>query len=274
MKNNLIFASLLLITASGHKTFCEATSAPGSRPNGLSYALFAAKNRTGSSHFYCAAQGVDTTLIIDSGSRAIQTIYALSGSDIDEPSKDTRKSTPLMIASASRKPDTIKTLINLNADVNQTDRLGSTALHYATERSNIASQPIDNEAAAQSIQYLLGYGANVDARGAGGSTALTTATNFGSIRQMIVLLMYRANPDSALSSGATALMAAVRNSNPEATELLLNHGANVLARMNNGETVLDIARKKEHNPACEKKDKKILALLLAAEKSKKRSSIV
>jgi ankyrin repeat protein len=91
---------------------------------------------------------------------------------------------------------------------------GDTALHIVTARRDLTW-----------LQFLLGRGANVNARDGQGRTPLQLATNLGWRDGVGVLLTKKANTEVANDAGETPLIAAVHRHDLEMTKLLLQAGA-------------------------------------------------
>lgn len=186
--------------------------------------------------------------------------------------------TALMIAADNGDARTVKTLLDKNLPVNQTDGAGRTALIYATH-FNYAQNPNKLEV----VETLLKAGANVnlitpDFCGGGGTSALMSAAANSNLvlvklllnnkadvnlmcddgqtalRTAIQFQSYDANPgryeiiktlidagadvNAADKDGQTNLMFVVNTSTPETVEMLLKNGARINARDKKGETVL------------------------------------
>lgn len=91
---------------------------------------------------------------------------------------------------------------------------GDTALHIVTARRDLTW-----------LQFLLGRGANVNARDGQGRTPLQLATNLGWRDGVDVLLSRKANTEVANDAGETPLIAAVHRHDLEMARLLLRAGA-------------------------------------------------
>ncbi|MEW9855815.1 ankyrin repeat domain-containing protein [Novosphingobium sp. M1R2S20] len=91
---------------------------------------------------------------------------------------------------------------------------GETALHIVTQRRDLTW-----------LQFLVGRGANVNARDAQGRTPLQLATNLGWRDGVAVLLGAKANTEVANDAGETPLISAVHRRDLELTKLLLRAGA-------------------------------------------------
>jgi ankyrin repeat protein len=97
------------------------------------------------------------------------------------------------------------------------------------------------------VGELLTQGADVDARGNLGRTALSLASASGHLEVMDICLRNNANPNLPDAAGVTALMLAAHNDRHEAVSMLLAAGANPLARDNAGQDVVWHATHREVN---------------------------
>jgi ankyrin repeat protein len=127
---------------------------------------------------------------------------------------------PAPLVSAARNDDVegVRELLE-GADVNQTSADGTTALHWAVYRNNLAL-----------VEKLIAAGANVNAKNQYGSSPMSEAAVVGNLEVMKKLLAAGADVESANADGQTALMIVSRTSNVEAARLLLKKGAAVNAR--------------------------------------------
>jgi ankyrin len=132
----------------------------------------------------------------------------------------------------------IRRLVQGGIDVNVREADGTTALHWASYRDELAS-----------AQLLIRAGANVNAANDLGATPIWTASVNGSATMVQLLLEAGANPNASLLLGETALMAAARSGNAEVVERLLSRGANPNARAARGQTALMWAVAQRHPAA-------------------------
>jgi ankyrin repeat protein len=142
---------------------------------------------------------------------------------------------PLLDAAKSADTDAVRALVQKKADVNAPDADGTTALHWASYRDDLASAEI-----------LIGAGARVDAATDLGVTPLWNASVNGSESMVRTLLNAGANPNAALLLGETPVMAAARSGYPAVVERLIAKGANVNARGARGQTALMWAVSQKH----------------------------
>jgi ankyrin len=142
---------------------------------------------------------------------------------------------PLVDAAKKADGDAIRRLLQAKIDVNATEPDGTTALHWASYRDDLAS-----------AQLLIRAGANVNAANDLGATPIWTASVNGSAAMVQLLLEAGANPNASLLLGETAVMAAARSGNAQVTEQLLARGANANARAARGQTALMWAVAQRH----------------------------
>jgi ankyrin repeat protein len=110
-------------------------------------------------------------------------------------------------------------LIEQRADVNATRPDGTTALHLAAEREDVAL-----------VQKLIAAGAPVTAQNRYGVAPLSVAASTGNAAVITALLDAGADPKTAASGGETALMAAARTGRVDAVKALLARGPDVNAQ--------------------------------------------
>jgi ankyrin repeat protein len=153
----------------------------------------------------------------------------------------------LRLADAAMRMDreAVRTLLQQKIDVNASQPDGTTALHWAVRKDDLAT-----------VQMLLRAGARVDAATRYGVTPLYLASVNGNAAAVDALLRGGADPNSATPGGETALMTAARTGRVDAVTLLLDKGAAVNAKENiRGQTALMWAVLENH-PA-------VVTLLLA-----------
>ena len=127
--------------------------------------------------------------------------------------------TRLIDAARDGNVDAVKALLAQHAPVNATQGDGSTALHWAAHRDDLAIADL-----------LLRNGANTNAANDIGATALYLACTNRSAAMVGRLLAAKADANATLMNGETALMNCARTGDANAVKLLLTHGANVNAR--------------------------------------------
>ncbi len=122
-----------------------------------------------------------------------------------------------------------KILSVLTADINSV--IATQVLFHAASRGN-----------RDLVKLLLNNGANVNAKGTNGHTALMLASIKESNTEMVKFLLDSgANVNAANRGGKTALMYASKQGNKEIVQLLLDKGANANAKSTNGDTALILA---------------------------------
>jgi ankyrin repeat protein len=142
---------------------------------------------------------------------------------------------PLVDAARNADPEAVRALLQKGVNVNTAEADGTTALHWASHRDDVASADL-----------LIRAGAKVNAANDLGATPLWTASLNGSAAMVRRLLQAGANPNAALLLGETPVMVASRSGNAEVVEQLLAKGANVNARAARGQTALMWAVAQQH----------------------------
>lgn len=107
---------------------------------------------------------------------------------------------------------------------------GETALHIVTARRDLLW-----------MEYLVGKGANVNARDAKGVTPLVIAANLGFVEGVEFLIERGAKIDESNNAGETPLITAVHNRNTELMRVLLTAGADPDRADNSGRSARDYA---------------------------------
>lgn len=108
---------------------------------------------------------------------------------------------------------------------------GDTALHIVTARRDLTW-----------MEFLIGKGANVNARNFKGETPLVVACNLNFIEGVELLVQFGAKVDEPNSTGETPLMTAVHNRNVAMMRILLKAGADPDRTDNSGRSARDYAR--------------------------------
>jgi ankyrin repeat protein len=121
-------------------------------------------------------------------------------------------------------PEDVMRSVSAGAKADGTLPDGSTALHWAVYRGDVAE-----------VQRLIREKADVSAANRYGATPMSIAAEAGNAPIIRLLLKAGADADSPTAEGQTALMAVARTGNVEAAKLLLRAGANVNARERWGE---------------------------------------
>ena len=114
------------------------------------------------------------------------------------------------------------------SDVNEKLPDGSTYLHRAVERGDVAE-----------VMRLLDRGARIEARDGWGRTALIVASQVGVLETVHLLVDRGAYPDAQNHNGMTALMEAALTGRVKVMRLLLDANADVSLRNRSGATVRD-----------------------------------
>ncbi len=140
-------------------------------------------------------------------------------------------------AAMARDGQTVRTLLQQNADVNAPQPDGTTALHWAARWNDL-----------EMAGLLIQAGADAHAANRDGATPLFLAAENGSAPMIERLLAAGADPNApVLSHGETALMMAARSGNLDAVRVLLAHGAQVNAKDTlRGTTALMWAAEEDH----------------------------
>jgi uncharacterized protein len=115
-------------------------------------------------------------------------------------------------------------LINDGTDVNQLAVDGTTALHWAVYKQDLAL-----------VEMLLDEEADPNRRNDYGATPMTVAAEHGDFAIMQALVKAGGDIESPNSEGQTLLMAVARTGNIKTAQLLLDKGAKVNAKENWGE---------------------------------------
>lgn len=108
---------------------------------------------------------------------------------------------------------------------------GDTALHIVTARRDLTW-----------MEFLIGKGANVNARNFKGETPLVVACNLNWVEGVELLVKYGAKVDEPNSTGETPLITAVHNRNVGLMRILLVAGADPDRTDNSGRSARDYAR--------------------------------
>lgn len=145
---------------------------------------------------------------------------------------------PLIDAVKNANPTAVRALLQKRVDVNAAEPDGTTALHWAAHRDDVATADL-----------LIRAGAQVDAANRYGVTPLSLACGNGTLATIELLLKAGANPNTPLPEGETPLMTAARSAGTEAVKVLLAHGADLTAKENwRGQDALTWAAGEGHLP--------------------------
>ena len=132
--------------------------------------------------------------------------------------------------------ETVRSLLEQHADVNEAQSDGASALHWAVYRDN-----------TEIVDLLIAAKANINGINEYGVTPLSLACTNHSAPIVDRLLKAGANPNAALPSGETVLMTCARTGNAETVKLLLGNGAKVDTKESwRGQTALMWAVEQKH----------------------------
>jgi len=127
---------------------------------------------------------------------------------------------PLIDAAKNSDSSAVQALLEQQPDsAKLTEPDGTSALHYAANRSDLAT-----------VQFLLAAGASVDVMNRYGVRPLALAVESGYAPVVKELLKAGADANSSQFGGETLLMTAARTGDPETVRLLLEYGADVHAK--------------------------------------------
>ena len=163
---------------------------------------------------------------------------------------DANRQTPLMIAAAFGSVEALQTLLDAGADVKASSAFGLTALHLAAgdirkvrllvdhgadihAKSQMGRTPLlvaaYSNGASESVKFLLGKGADMNAADASQISPLIAAASVNDTTAAKLLLERGADVNIRANSpaAASALMAAAHNGNLELTRLLLSRHPSV-----------------------------------------------
>ncbi len=204
---------------------------------------------------------IDISLLHAAAFGDVATVSQLiqKGASINACDDDNR--TPIMISAIFGHANIVKMLIDANADINEVDAKGGTALSYAVQSDvNIAALLIDAGATINIvdaegytplmlaisdlsdnldiINTLVKAGADVNIMRKGGTTALMDAARAGREDAIKILLEAGAKTDVINDKGWSALMSAAWGWNVPVMELLIAAGAKINNKNRRGETAL------------------------------------
>ena len=146
---------------------------------------------------------------------SIVTVLLMAASG--QPAAATAVDAPLADAAMQGDRESVRSLLDLQADVNAAQGDGSTALHWAAYRDDL-----------EMARMLLEAGADVRAETrVGDIIPIVMAAKNGSTAMIELLLDAGTDPSYADSNHTTTLMYAAAAGQPDAVKVLLDHGADV-----------------------------------------------
>ena len=149
------------------------------------------------------------------------------GADINQ--RNNQGATPLMCIAQQGHPETVRSLLELGADVNVVDVYGNTALHWACAKGDF---PLIAE-------ILVSNGANINQRENQGITPLMAAVMVGHIEAARKLLELGADTHVLDMEGKSALhFSCAKGDFPKIVDMLLTNGADINQRSCRGYTPL------------------------------------
>ena len=149
------------------------------------------------------------------------------GADVNATNKD--GSTPLLLACSTAQAEAVKLFLNAKADPNIPCADGDTSLH-----ASIAA-----DCSIETIQEIIDYGGKVNAVNKRGRTALLLGCFYRQMDSVKVLLEAGADPTIADEEGFTCLHAAIDGRcSKDTLQALIDHGAHINARRRDGTNAL------------------------------------
>jgi ankyrin repeat protein len=183
-----------------------------------------------------------------------EVVKTLLDADADVNAKDKSGVTALMVAACAGHTEMVETLLDAGADVNAKGEVGFTALMFAAQEGHTEIVEILKQAGATAygvinldlleaakagdaaeVEKLLEQGADVNAKGKYGMTALMVAVEGGHTETVKALIDAGADVNAKNIDGWTAwtaLMWAVMEGHTEIVKVLIESGAEVNAREN------------------------------------------
>ena len=144
-----------------------------------------------------------------------------------------------LVAAVKSGRSDVQALLAERADPNEAEADGTTALHWAAHRGDLAA-----------AQALLAAGAVVDAANRYGVRPLYLAAENGNAAIVRALLAAGANPNGVFAEGETALMTAARTGDVATIDALAAAGADPNAtEQRGGQTALMLAAAENNGPA-------------------------
>ena len=160
--------------------------------------------------------------------------------DADLEYKFSDGSNALLIASRNGQLEKVKLILELGANISQTQNKGHTALMLASERGY-----------DEVVALLLSNGADIVARDNNGRTALMSASEYGHNEVVALLLSNGSDIVARDNNGRTALMLASEHGHSEVVALLLSNDADIAAQTKDGWNSLVLASGNGHSEVVE-----------------------
>lgn len=182
--------------------------------------------------FSPAHAGVDEDLIRAVEDNKTHRIKDLLTKGANPDMRDLQGETALMLAARNKNPELGGFLLEAGANPDLRNKYGETATMLACYYGQL-----------NLVKQLYAKGAKIDHDG---WNPLIYAASKGYKEIVDFLLGYGARIDATTDNGTTALMMAVRGNHHDTVELLLKHGANALIRNEADGTALGWARKRGH----------------------------
>ena len=141
--------------------------------------------------------------------------------------------TPLMMAAVGGHSEALKLLLTAGADVKTIHRTGDNALIMAARQRSYRNPTLEPN--SEIVHVLLAHGADPNAKGDWGRTALMQANTAAKVKFLVAA---GANVEARDEKGETALMKAASNGYAAVVNALIESGANVNAFDNKSTTAL------------------------------------
>jgi len=146
-------------------------------------------------------------------------IRVLVGAKADIEAKDQWGSRPLIRASKAGRPDALKALIELGAQVNSQQNDKFSGIQWAAHNNHSAC-----------VKILLDNNADTEILSSSDYTALLRASQAGNVAPTKLLVEAKCNIEHTDTAGYTALMRAAQYGHPAVVQLLVEKGANIDAQ--------------------------------------------
>lgn len=180
---------------------------------------------------------IENNLITAAQTKSLTVLKSMLTNDADINQTNKSGTTPLIAATRGEKYDNVAYLLEQKADINHQAVGGFDALNAAAMRGYT---PI--------AKLLLEHGANVNTRTSRGYTPLHHAAKIANIDLMQLLLSQNIDINTANDFGDTALHIAADSGRANAVKWLIKQGASINLKNKHGMTALDIAiKRKRHN---------------------------